>query len=132
MNRREIIKAIATVPLASAFGSCRDERASPREPHKKIHTLQVLFEGAFALVLHKNNPNKLVAFVPKPDKGRRDLEHDFFFNDPGVARRPAEKDPAGYHFQFSGDGLRVNSDPYINPGFADFTADTEKWRLPER
>jgi len=134
MNRRDIIKAIAAVPLASAFGSCHEERASPPDAHqgKRIHTLQILFEGAFSLVLHKNNPNKLVAFVPKPDNGHRELEHDFFFNDPSMPRHPLGKDPAGYHFQLADDGLRLNPDTYINPGFADFTADTEKWRLSER
>jgi hypothetical protein len=42
------------------------------------------------------------------------------------------KDPAGYHFQLSEAGLRNYPETYINPGFADFTAYTQKWRLPDR
>ncbi len=93
--------------------------------------MQILFEGAFALVLQKNNPNRLVAFVPRIDNDR-DLAHDFFFNDPLTPKMALEKEPAGYHFQLSGEGLRSYSDTYINPGLADFTAETEKWRLPDR
>jgi hypothetical protein len=134
MNRREILKALATVPLVNALASCREDREATQSPppKSKTHTLQILFEGPFALVLHKNNPNRLVAFVPRPDQQQRDFAHDFFFNEPYAPKPPMEKDPAGYHFQLSNEGLRTYAETYINPGFADFNAQTEKWRLSDR
>jgi hypothetical protein len=134
MRRREILKALATVPIASALGNCLQYRPSPTptpSKEKSVHTLQILLEGTFAVVLHKNKPNRLVAFVPRPEEEAHGLDHDFYFNDPTVAR-PSIKDPAGYHFQLSEAGLRNYPETYVNPGFADFIAYTEKWRLPER
>lgn len=134
MNRREILKAMAVMPLASALGSCSENRpSSPPEPagSTRAHTLQILFEGAFALVLRNGNPNRLIAFVPRADQERHTLAHDFFFNDPSTVR-PMAKGPEGYHFQLASEGLRNYAEPYINPGFADFEASTEKWRLSDR
>jgi hypothetical protein len=135
MRRRELLKAFATVPIASVFGNCLEKRSAPQTapPKKeKIHTLQILLEGAFAIVLQKNNPNRLVAFVPRAEQDRHDLAHDFFFNDPAIPKPTLGKEAAGYHFQLSGEGLRNYPETYINPGFADFTANTEKWRLSDR
>jgi hypothetical protein len=135
MRRRDILKAFATLPIASALGNCLQDRPGPKAAapkETKIHTLQILLEGPFAVVLEKNKPNRLVAFVPREDQGQHDLAHDFFFNDPTTPRPPAGKDPAGYHFQLSGEGLRSYPETYIDPGFADFTAYTQKWRLGNR
>ena len=139
MNRREILKGLMALPIAGVLGCDHPTSTPPPEPPKntnvKIHTLQVLFEGAFAIVLEKNNPNKITAFVPRPlpnAENSRELGHEFFFNDPAQARRALEKDRAGYHFQLADDGLRNNPEPYVNPGFADMTAETDNWRLPDR
>jgi hypothetical protein len=134
MNRREILKAMAVLPLTNALAGCRESRPSPApEPSRnaRVHTLQILFEGAFALVLRKGNPSRLIAFVPRADHANPTLAHDFFFNDPLTAR-PASKGQEGYQFQLAGEGLRPYTETYVNPGFADFEASTEKWRLPER
>jgi hypothetical protein len=138
MRRREILKALATVPVASALGNCLQYRPSPTptpSKEKTIHTVQILLEGAFAVVLQKNKPNRLIAFVPRPEEEGHGLEHRFYFNDLGSPQDPARaerKDPAGYHFQLSEAGLRNYSETYVNPGFADFEAYTQKWRLPDR
>jgi len=70
MRRRDILKALATVPFASALGNCLQNR--PAQPaaskEKKIHALQILLEGPFAVVLQNNKPNRLVAFVQEPSK----------------------------------------------------------------
>ena len=134
MRRRDILKALATVPFASALGNCLQNR--PAQPaaskEKKIQALQILLEGPFAVVLEKNKPNRLVAFVPRAEQEQHDLAHDFFFNDPATPKPAVGKDPAGYHFHLSGEGLRSYPETYINPGFADFTAYTQKWRLTDR
>ena len=136
MRRREILKALATLPIASAVGNCLQYRPSPTPTpakEKSVHTVQILLEGAFAVVLQKNNPNRLFAFVPRAEEESHGLDHDFFFNDPMSRLQPATgKDPAGYHFQLSEAGLRSYPETYVNPGFADFEAYTQKWRLPNR
>ncbi|MGB9119364.1 MAG: hypothetical protein WCE73_01985 [Candidatus Angelobacter sp.] len=138
MRRREILKALATVPIASALGNCLQYRPSPTttpSKEKDVHTVQILLEGAFAVVLQKNKPNRLIAFVPRSEEKDHNLEHNFYFNDPESPqeiRRTAGKDPAGYHFQLSEAGLRNYAETFVNPGFADFEAYTQKWRLPER
>ncbi|MGC2743630.1 MAG: hypothetical protein WA672_10610 [Candidatus Angelobacter sp.] len=138
MRRREILKAFAAVPIASAVGNCLQYRPSPSPTptsakEKTVHTVQILLEGAFAVVLQKNNPNQLTAFVPRAEEEGHGLDHDFYFNDPTSHLQPANgKDPAGYHFQLSEAGLRNYPETYVNPGFADFEAYTQKWRLPNR
>jgi len=131
MNRRDILKAIATLPIANTFACSREsQKASSQSKHETAHTLQILLEGPFALVLQKGKTDRLTAFVPRADE--RDLAHDFYFNDPTTAKEPLLKENAGYLFQLSDAGLRKDRDPYINPGLGDFTAETEKWRLAER
>ena len=138
MRRREILKALAVVPVASALGNCLQYRSSPTptpSKEKSIHTVQILLEGAFAVVLQKAKPNRLIAFVPRSEEESHDLDHNFYFNDPTLpqeAAKSARKDPAGMHFQLSGAGLRNYPETYINPGFADFEAYTQNWHLPDR
>lgn len=138
MRRREILKALATVPVASALGNCLQYRPSPTptpSKEKSVHTVQILLEGAFAVVLQKTKPNRLIAFVPRSEEESHGLDHNFYFNDPTVpqeAARAARKEPAGLYFQLSEAGLRNYPETYVNPGFADFEAYTQKWRLPDR
>jgi hypothetical protein len=137
MRRRDILKALATVPFASVLGnSMVDRSAAQAAPPKgkNVQTLQILLEGAFAVVLQKNkdNPNRLIAFVPRFEPDGHGFDHNFFFNDPTTARPAIGKDPAGYHFQLSGQGLKSYPETYIDAGFADFTAYTQKWRLTDR
>ena len=127
MNRRDILKGLAAVPIAGVLGCKKEEKSE-----MKVRTVQVLLEGAFAVVLQKTQPNRLIAFVPRIESGQDDLDHDFYFNDPTKARPPATKDAAGYQFELSTNGLRNYTDTYVNPGFQDFLASTEKWKLPPR
>lgn len=136
MKRREVLKGLGVLPIAGVFGGCRDGHSEPAPPKAsgKVHTLQVLLEGAFAVVLRKDI-HRLTAFVPKPDPKSTDLAHYFYFNDPENRKDPAKQDPKGYQFELGEEGLRkypkADPDPYINPGFNDFVAATEKWKLPE-
>jgi hypothetical protein len=139
MRRRELLKALATVPVASALGNCLQYRPTPTPtatPSKeKIYTVQILLEGAFAVVLQKNKPNRLVAFVPRAEEEGHG--HNFYFNDltkgmPQEVLKAARKEPEGMHFRLSEAGLRNYPETYVNPGFADFEAYTQKWHLPDR
>jgi hypothetical protein len=131
MNRRDILKAIATLPFTGTLAHSRESQKAPSQSkNERAHTLQILLEGPFALVLQKGKTDRLTAFVPRAEE--RDLAHDFYFNDPITAKQPLLKESTGYLFQLSDVGLRRDSDPYINPGLGDFTAETEKWHLAER
>ncbi|MBZ5493845.1 MAG: hypothetical protein LAO76_23240 [Acidobacteriia bacterium] len=135
MNRRDILKGLAALPIAGVAGCKPEEKPETKPPapsEMKIRTVQILLEGAFAVVLQKGHPNRVVAFIPRAESGQDDLAHDFFFNNPEKPRPPATKDAAGYQFELSTNGLRNYADTYINPGFQDFLASTEKWKLPPR
>jgi hypothetical protein len=139
MNRRDLLKMLGTLPVAGLLQGC-----TPKEPisapasstDAKAHTLQILLEGAFAVVLQKQS-QRLIAFVPQADPGRKDLEHYFCFNDPEKPIEPQEKS-RGFRFELSGDGLHTYSSPdnrasgeiYTNPGFNDFSAEVKSWILP--
>jgi len=131
MNRRDLLKALGVMPLASALGGCGHAYSKPvpdKEP--RIHSLQILLEGPFAVVLQKQS-QRLTAFVPLPDPKRTDLAHDFYFNDPHNGKKPGARSK-GYSFKLSDEGTHRYPTPdiYINPDFNDFRADTENWRLP--
>jgi hypothetical protein len=136
MKRRDVLKAIGVLPVASVLGACRDDHSEPAPPkaNGRAHTLQILLEGAFAVVLRKDI-HRLTALVPKPDPKDVELAHYFYFNDPENPKDSAKQNPKGYHFELGDQGLRkypkAELDPYVNPGFNDFAAETEKWRLPE-
>jgi hypothetical protein len=135
MKRRDVLKGLSALPVLGAVGCWREVREhKPAAPNVKTRTVQILLEGAFSLVLHKNNPNQLIAFVPREEAGHPELAHDFYFNGPSKVQPRNEKEAAasGYQFELSADGLRTYEKSYINPGFNDFLADTENWRLPDR
>lgn len=133
MNRRDLLKALGALPIVGTLEGCMHGHSIPT-PSKdiRIHSLQILLEGPFAVVLQKQS-RRLTAFVPQPDPARKDLDHNFYFNDPETYRRRDEKS-SGYRFELSGEGLHrypeANQDPYINPGFNDFVAETQKWTIP--
>ncbi len=135
MNRRDILKALGAMPVAGALGGCGHAYSAPTpNPSREtqVHTLQVLLEGAFAVVLQRQS-HRLTAFVPLPDPEKKDLAHFFCFNDPG-SRKYQDAKSKGYHFELSGEGLHKYSSPeqapYVNPGFNDFSAEVDSWRLP--
>jgi hypothetical protein len=140
MNRRELLKALGSLPVVGVLQGCTRGDSDDTRSHSKetkIHTLQILLEGAFAVVLQKQS-QRLIAFVPLPDPGRKDLEHYFCFNDPEDPKKLSEKTKE-FRFELSAEGLhtyygqgdqRKNIAPYLNPGFDDFSAETDKWFLP--
>jgi hypothetical protein len=140
MNRRELLKALGSLPVVGILQGCTRGDSDDTRSHSKetkIHTLQILLEGAFAVVLQKQS-QRLTAFVPLPDPSRKDLEHYFCFNDPEDPKKLSEKTKE-FRFELSAEGLhtyygqgdqRKNIAPYVNPGFDDFSAETDKWFLP--
>jgi len=136
MNRRDLLKALGAVPIAGVLESCGNAYSGPPAPQGKepqserAHTLQVMLEGVFAVVLQKQ-AHRLTAFVPLADPKRTDLAHKFCFNDPGKPRGLKESEK-GFRFELGAEGLHSYPEvaPYVNPGYNDFTAEVKTWHLP--
>src|SRR6266567_2006480 len=135
MNRRDLLKALGALPIASAWAGCRHDDSQPAPeptvaPATEVRTLQILLEGPFAVVLQRKS-RRLIAFVPRPDPGKPDLDHHFSFNDPRTTMGKA-KEPKNYEFELQEDGLRRNTAvlPYVNADFNDFKAETQVWTQP--
>lgn len=128
MNRRNLLKGLGVLPFASALSCHRPGKWFPPPTPSQVYTLQVLIEGAFALVLQRHS-RTILAFVPEPPPNEPDLAHHLYFNDPKRAREPGR-----YHFKLASTGLKPNAgeypDPYIDSGFSEFTGATENWILP--
>jgi len=130
MRRRELLKALAAIPFATAIGGCdekndRDKKNESDEKGEGKHTstVEVHLDGAFALVLEKNKGNALLAFSPKPKSGE---QHQFYLN--GSVKPENMGKPLT--FKLSPQGLEhENKAPEINPGLNDFFFQTEKWRV---
>jgi hypothetical protein len=88
-----------------------------------MHTVEVHLDGAFAVVIQKNKNNSILAFSPRDPSE----PHKFYFYSP-IRELDATKN---YHFTLSEDGLEQSKKPEIRPGFEDFFAETEHWRLTD-
>jgi hypothetical protein len=123
MHRRDVLKALATLPLATAFIGCERERH--KEDKERANTLEVHLDGAFAVVIQENKANSILAFSPRPKMG--DEPHQFYFN--GYPK-PEDRQKS-YHFKLSGETRDRDRDSKINisPGLNDFSFKTEHWRV---
>jgi hypothetical protein len=132
MNRRQLLRGLGALPIAGAL-SCRGNDQSATTA-SQCHTVQITLEGAFALVLRRQNDQyRITAFSPAPPKeppknsecpkGLFPIEpHEFYFN--------GKPQPSGtYHFELLREGLDLSPRPIIDVGFRDFTAETDRWRL---
>ena len=124
MYRRTLLKGFAAVPLASTlgFGKNKDDDDN-RRSGPKSHRLQILLDGAFAVVIQRGKLNSILAFSPR-DKSE---PHKFYFNDPNYAQA-SEKN---FNFELQPEGLRHTERTEISPGFEDFQATVKSWKLPE-
>ncbi len=141
MNRRDVLKALGALPIASAWAGCRHDDSQPAPtptvtpataPAVKVKRLQILLEGPFAVVLQKQKTSRrLIAFVPRPDPGKPDLDHYFCFNEP-QKKLGTSKDSKNFEFELPEDGLKTNAAvlPYVNADFNDFKAETQVWTQP--
>ncbi len=124
MNRRNLLKTLAAVPLVSALGACKDnDDDDKRRQGSAGHRLQILLDGSFAVVIQHEKPNSVLAFSPRD----KDEPHQFYFNDPDNAQA-ATKD---YNFELLPEGLKHSDRPEIASGFSDFHASVKQWKLTE-
>lgn len=123
MNRRKLLQALATVPVASALGFGKDDDDDRSRRGPAGHQLQILLDGAFAVVVQHDKANSIFAFSPR-DKSE---PHQFYFNDPQYAQEAAKN----YDFELLPHGLRRSERPEIASGFRDFNATAKHWKLTE-
>lgn len=131
MNRRQLLKGLGVLPIAGAIG-CSGES---QKPGPRCHTLEITLEGAFAVVLRRQQkgPYRVTAFSPTsptaPPPGT-DCPKNLFPIEPHTFSFNGTPQPPGsYHFELSPEGLALTPRPIIDIGFRDFTAETEHWRL---
>ena len=124
MNRRKLLRALATVPMASALSACRAGEEDDQSRHGEArHRLQILLDGAFAVVIQKDKSGSVLAFSPRD----KDEPHEFYFNDPEYPQPPGKN----YNFELLPEGLKKSERPEIDAGFNDFHATVRKWHLTE-
>src|SRR5689334_18034129 len=111
MHRRDVLKAFASLPLATALFGCEPDRNKEDKEHKeRLNTLEVHLDGAFAVVIQENKANSILAFSPRPKKG--DEPHQFYFNG-----YPKPQDPQkSYHFKLSAETRDRDSRIEISQG----------------
>jgi hypothetical protein len=119
MHRREVLKALAALPLGTALGGCK-ERNDGKQPSNMV---EVHLDGAFAVVIQENKANSILAFSPRPKKG--DEQHQFFFNG---SQKPEDSDKA-FHFKLAVERRERELKPEISLGLKDFSFKTERWRV---
>ncbi|HWS17662.1 MAG TPA: hypothetical protein VN223_06595 [Candidatus Elarobacter sp.] len=132
MNRRRLLQAMLSVPVAGALGGCRHEHTDPhRFPPSRGGTLKVVLQGPFAVVIDTKNHYKIKAFVPYSDNN----EHEFLY--PGQSDHgnknifPEAVDGKRNQYQFTLEEKNLEpSDrmPHIDAGFADFTLQVSGWQ----
>jgi hypothetical protein len=123
MHRRDVLKALATLPLATALVGCEREKHTEDKEH--LNKLEVHLDGAFAVVVQENKANSILAFSPRPKKG--DEPHQFYYNGYPKAEDPQKS----YHFKLSAETRDRGRDSKIeiSPGLKDFSFKTERWRV---
>jgi len=121
MHRREVLKGLAALPLASVLASC-DYDKKDKDDRSQSHIVEVHLDGAFAVVIQEKKENSIVAFSPRPPAGE---EHEFHFNG---AQRP-EDTSKPLHFNFALERRNRDRKPEIDPGLDDFHFTSENWKI---
>jgi hypothetical protein len=131
MNRRRLLQAMLSVPVAGALGGCRHEHSDHQFfPPSRGGTLQLILQGPFAVVIDTKNHYRVKAFVPYSDTNDHvfyappsDRDDNKFFHEQG------EKGRNQYQFTLEEHNLETNDRmPHIDAGFADFTLQVSGWK----
>ena len=123
MNRRDLLKGIAALPLASALGhtSAALNMCFANCNSVEFASVKIALEGPFAIVLHQPQGSNVItgvtAFSPLTDSN----EHDFVFNGVPRNRITATGGSQEYLFSLPPDGLVIPGKPsFKDPRFAPF------------
>jgi hypothetical protein len=120
MDRRDVLKALAALPLTAVLSGCEEKRPIEKPVKNK---LEIHLEGGFAVVVQENNGNSILAFSPRPPKTEE--SHQLYFN--GINR--LEGLTKSYSFKLALEEHLRAEKPEVNLGLKDFTFNTERWRV---
>jgi len=134
MNRRDLLRGLASLPVASVLSSC-STKTNPAVPEPQspsstaaqpIPSLKVILDGSFALVFDRGNPTRIPAFIP-PDP---DKMQEFYRNNFSTPIDNGQDPSHTYNFQLPSKGLEENraKRPYTDQCFRDFTKVTDVWK----
>jgi hypothetical protein len=106
-----------------ALSACRHSSGNRPLPPPS-GTLKIILNGPFAIVLKRTDPSRIVVFTPRDPLDK----HRFYLNDLQTDL-DGEKN---YHFKLLPAGLEISRRrPTIDPGLADFNAETDLWQREE-
>jgi hypothetical protein len=131
MNRRRLLQAMLSVPVAGALGGCRHEHTDPhRFPPSRGGTLKVVLQGPFAVVIYTKNQYRIKVFVPYSDNNEHEFLYPSGFDHGNKNVFPEATDGKRNKYQFTLEGNLEPSDrtPHIDAGFADFTLQVSGWK----
>jgi hypothetical protein len=111
MRRRELLGGLFALSATAVLNSCRANDAptgnDAQGGSKKLATLKVILQGPFAVVVNKNERNKITAVSPT------DPAHQLRFRTP----MNVEKSASQYSFVLGPDGLEISGQaPRLAPG----------------
>ena len=122
MHRRKLLKGILALPVTGVFAGC--QAVDKREEHEKSSrpvagTLQVVLNGAFAIVIQRNSRNRIRVFSPS------DPRHRFYFNNLEKAQQGQKK---SYNFELLPEGLAPHQrEVHVREELRDFHLRTDRW-----
>jgi hypothetical protein len=127
MNRRNLLRSLATIPAVSTLAACQKQ---PQPSRESAGTLKVILNGPFGVVINRENDFHVTAYVPSDPLHK----HELRFRGPmEVAARESKsgKSPSLF-FKLFVDGLEIGRDrPRIDQGFYDFNIPhIGKFKLP--
>jgi hypothetical protein len=120
MDRRDVLKALAALPLTAALSGCEEKKPIEKPATNK---LEIHLEGGFAVVVQENNGNSVLAFSPRPPKTEE--PHQLYFN--GINKLEGLTKSHSFKLALE-ERMRVEK-PEVNLGLKDFTFNTEHWRV---
>src|SRR5258708_1175267 len=124
MHRRRLLKGLLALPVTGAFAGCQaavQRKESEGPSHPVPGTLQIVLNGAFAIVIQRNNRNRLRVFSPS------DPRHRFYFNNLAKTQQDVLQKKS-YNFELLTDGIAPRrGDVRVREELRDFHVRTDRW-----
>ncbi|MBZ5522227.1 MAG: hypothetical protein LAP21_08290 [Acidobacteriia bacterium] len=124
MHRRKLLKGLLALPVTGAFTGC--QAADKREESQRVSrpatgNLQIVLNGAFAIVIQRNSRNRIRVFSPA------DPRHCFYFNNLEKTQQEMVQKKS-YNFELLSDGLALrHAEVHVKEELKDFHVRTDRW-----
>jgi hypothetical protein len=110
-----------SLPVAGALGCHAEDKKdeAPMIPGRGEKKLNIVINGAFAVVIQKIARNRLRVFSPRDPSNL----HEFYFNDPHDPRDKRQT----HNFELLPDGLELSQKPIVDERLVAFNKATDLW-----